>query len=191
MKRFLPDWAHPWIEAITIGLQLTLILLLALLVRSLLHRLITRLGEDKQLPMEIVVGSRRLVSILIFGTALLAALDRLGVSGMMLWTAFTGFAAVAAVAFFAAWSVLSNVFCALLIYTTRPFGLHDRVELIENGDKPGFGGEVIDINLIYTTLREDALPDKEPSYLRVPNSLFFQRATRLRTTGDVVRSLLD
>lgn len=191
MKSFLPDWAHPWIEAITIGLQLALILLLALLVRSLLHRLITRLGKDKQLPTELVVGSRRLVSILIFGTALLVALDRLGVSGMMLWTAFTGFAAVAAVAFFAAWSVLSNIFCAVLIYTTRPFGLHDHVELLESGDKPGLGGEVIDINLIYTTLKEDAVPDKEPSYLRVPNSLFFQRAMRLRTTGEVVRSLLD
>ena len=123
LKHLLPDWALPWIEFIAVGLQIALIVLLALLVRSLLHRFINRLGNDNHLPAELVVGGRRLVSILVFGAALLWVLDRLGVSGMVLWTAFTGFAAVAAVAFFAAWSVLSNIFCSILIYTTRPFGL--------------------------------------------------------------------
>ncbi|MCW5654472.1 mechanosensitive ion channel family protein [Hydrogenophaga sp.] len=191
MKNFLPDWAHPWIDVITIALQITLIVLVALLLRSLLHRIINRLGEDRHLPLELMVGSRRLVSIVLFGAALLLAMDRVGVSGTVIWTAFTGFAAVAAVAFFAAWSVLSNIFCAVLIYTTRPFGLHDHVELLESGDKPGLGGEVMDITLIYTTLRETPVAGREPSYLRVPNSLFFQRAMRLRTNADVVGSVLD
>ncbi len=192
MKNVLPEWAHPWIDVITIGLQTALIILVALLLRSLLHRLINRLGEDKRLPLEFMVGSRRVVTFVLFGAALLLVLDRLGVSGTVIWTAFTGFAAVAAVAFFAAWSVLSNIFCALLIFTSRPFGLRDQIELLENGDKPGLGGEVMDINLIYTTLREQATADAEPTYLRVPNSLFFQRTVRLRTTHQaVVRSLLD
>lgn len=192
LKDLLPDWALPWIEFIAVGLQIALIVLLALLVRSLLHRFINRLGNDNHLPAELVVGGRRLVSILVFGAALLWVLDRLGVSGMVLWTAFTGFAAVAAVAFFAAWSVLSNIFCSILIYTTRPFGLNDEVELLESGDKPGLGGRVLDINLIYTTLEEKAPgPEDQGSYLRVPNNLFFQRMTRLRTRDPVVESLLD
>lgn len=191
MKDFLPDWAHPWIDLITLGLQTALILIAALVLRAVVHRFINRLGQDKHLPLEMVVGSRRLVTGVVFGAALLLVLDRMGVSGTVLWTAFTGFAAVAAVAFFAAWSVLSNIFCALLIYTTRPFGLRDQVELLESGDKPGLGGEVMDINLIYTTLKEKAAEGQEASYLRVPNSLFFQRAVRLRTQEPVVGSLLD
>ncbi|HEX5390457.1 MAG TPA: mechanosensitive ion channel family protein [Burkholderiaceae bacterium] len=191
MKDLLPDWAHPWIDLITLGLQTALIVIAALVLRAVIHRFISRLGQDKHLPLEMVVGSRRLVSVLVFGAALLLVLDRMGVSGTVLWTAFTGFAAVAAVAFFAAWSVLSNIFCAVLIYTTRPFGLHDQVELLENGDKPGLGGEVMDINLIYTTLKEKVAEDQDPSYLRVPNSLFFQRTVRLRTREPVVQSLLD
>jgi small-conductance mechanosensitive channel len=191
MKDLLPDWAHPWIDLITLGLQTALIVIAALVLRAVIHRFINRLGQDKHLPLEMVVGSRRLVSVLVFGAALLLVLDRMGVSGTVLWTAFTGFAAVAAVAFFAAWSVLSNIFCAVLIYTTRPFGLHDQVELLENGDKPGLGGEVMDINLIYTTLKEKVAEDQDPSYLRVPNSLFFQRTVRLRTREPVVQSLLD
>lgn len=191
MKDLLPDWAHPWIDLITLGLQTALIVIAALVLRAVIHRFINRLGQDKHLPLEMVVGSRRLVSVLVFGAALLLVLDRMGVSGTVLWTAFTGFAAVAAVAFFAAWSVLSNIFCAVLIYTTRPFGLHDQVELLENGDKPGLGGEVMDINLIYTTLKEKVAEGQDPSYLRVPNSLFFQRTVRLRTREPVVQSLLD
>ena len=192
LKDLLPEWALPWIASITIGLQIALILLLALLARSLLHRFINRLGDDKHLPVDLVVGGRRLISLLVFGAALLWVLDRLGVSGMVLWTAFTGFAAVAAVAFFAAWSVLSNIFCSILIYTTRPFGLNDEVELLESGEKQGLGGRVLDINLIYTTLEEKAPgPEDKGCYLRVPNNLFFQRATRLRTRDPVVGSLLD
>jgi small-conductance mechanosensitive channel len=32
--------------------------------------------------------------------------------------------------------VLTNIFCAFLIMITRPFRLHDHVELLENGEKP-------------------------------------------------------
>ena len=104
-------------------------------------------------------------------------LERLGVSATVLWTAFTGFAAVGAVAFFAAWSVLSNLFCALLIYITRAFRIGDVVELLESGDKPGVKGRVVEINLVYTTLLESGDVDSGTS-LQLPNSLFFQRTLR-------------
>src|SRR5690606_13803791 len=89
----------------------------------------------------------------------------------------TGFVAVGAVAFFAAWSVLSNIFCTLLILTTRPFRLNDRIELLENGEKPGLKGRVIDINFVYTTLHETA-EDGSDTVLQIPNSQFFQKITR-------------
>ena len=103
-------------------------------------------------------------------------------SASVLWTALTGFTAVAAVAFFAAWSVLSNIFCSVLILTTRPFRVHDHIEVLENGDKPGLRGRVIDINLLYTTLlEEDAL--RGDTVLQIPNSQFFQRTTRRWRSG--------
>jgi small-conductance mechanosensitive channel len=89
----------------------------------------------------------------------------------------TGFVAVAAVAFFAAWSVLSNTFCALLLLTTRPFRVGDYIEVLENGEKPGLRGTVTAIQLIYTTLTEKEAGEAS-SVLQVPNSLFFQRVVR-------------
>jgi small-conductance mechanosensitive channel len=126
------------------------------------------------------VGLRRVASFVITAAALLLILEQLGVSATVLWTALTGFVAVGAVAFFAAWSVLSNIFCTFLIITTRPFRLNDHIELIENGEKPGLRGQVVDINVIYTTLRELAQDGsgETGALLKIPNSLFFQRAIR-------------
>lgn len=192
MKSVLPDWAHPWIDLITIALQIVVIVLIAMLLRSLLHRFISRLAAEKNLPLDFTVGSKRLVTLLLTGAALLWILDRLGVSAGVIWAGFTGFVTVGAIAFFAAWSVLSNIFCSVLIFTTRPFGLHDHIELLEGGDKPGLAGEVLDINLVYTTLKEDAVDGQAPTHLRIPNSLFFQRTTRLRKSQQpVLHSLLD
>ena len=177
--QLLPAWAEPWLEFIEIGLQIALIVLGAWVLNLLFRRLIRRLGGSYSLPAELIMGARRVIGLLIYASALLLILDRFGVSGTVLWTAFTGFAAVAAVAFFAAWSVLSNIFCTLLIFTTRPFRLYDHVELLEAGDKPGLKGQVVDINLIYTTLREEA----EGQVLQVPNNLFFQRVLRRFRAG--------
>jgi small-conductance mechanosensitive channel len=177
LHTMLPPWAHRWLDLIVPSAQIALIVLGAWLLRTLLRRLVRRLSEHHALPPELTMLARRGSGFVIYSTALLLILDRLGVSGTVLWTAFTGFAAVAAVAFFAAWSVLSNIFCTLLIFATRPFRLHDHIELLENGEKPGLKGQVVDINLIYTTLRENRDDDGD-SVLQIPNSLFFQRSTR-------------
>lgn len=162
------------------ALAIVLIVAVALLARAILRRLVRRLQRKYALPPEVDIGIRRTGSVLISVAALLAILYTIGVTPAVLWTAFTGFAAVGAVAFFAAWSVLSNIFCTFLIVTTRPFRLHDHIELLENGEKPGLKGKVVDINLIYTTLQEA----DEGSVLQIPNSLFFQRTTRRRRDRD-------
>ena len=175
MKERLPDWVQGWLDTIMPIGQVLLILLAAWLVQRLVRRLVDRRG----LPLEMAVVLRRLSASLIAAAALLLILERMGVSGMVLWTAFTGFAAVGAVAFFAAWSVLSNIFCAVLIFSTRLFRLQDHIEVLENGEKPGLKGRVVDINLIYTSLQEvEADASDGGSVLQIPNSLFFQRSVR-------------
>lgn len=185
----LPAWAGNWLDVMVVATQLGLIFFAAWLLMRLVRRLITRLAALYALPPTVAVLSRRVVGLLVYGGATLWSLERMGVSGSVLWTAFTGFAAVGAVAFFAAWSVLSNLFCALLIFTTRAFRPGDLVELLEAGDKPGLKGRVVDINLVYTTLAEPVpapgegglaatSPAGGSTTLQVPNALFFQRALR-------------
>ncbi|HRP09368.1 MAG TPA: mechanosensitive ion channel family protein [Gemmatimonadales bacterium] len=156
-----------------------LIAAIAFLLQLLARRLVAKVVRTYRLQAEFAIVTRRVTGFIIYATALLLILERLGVSGSVLWTAFTGFAAVAAVAFFAAWSVLSNLFCTMLILTTRPFRRRDRIEVLESADKPGFGGRVRDIRLVYTVIEElDRDGNPAGTILRIPNNMFFQRTLR-------------
>ena len=173
MKQLLPDWLQPSLDVLTTAALVLLVLAVTWLMRRTLRAGARRVQERYQFSVQMMAVPLRVAGAVLNLAALFVILQLLGVSSTVLWTAFTGFAAVGAVAFFAAWSVLSNLFCTLLIVVMRPFRLHDRIELVENGDKPGLEGEVVDINMVYTSLLE-----ADGTTLRVPNVLFFQRVTR-------------
>lgn len=166
-----------WGDQLLLGLQIMLILLIAYVLQRLVVRGLTRVGNRYPLPPELLLPLRGGVRWFIIGGALIMVLERFGVSATVLWTAFSGFVAVAAIAFFAIWSVLSNLLCAVLIMTVGPFRIGDLVELVESFEKPIVKGRVTDINLLYTTLEEVA-EDGTGATVQVPNSLFFQKVVR-------------
>ena len=178
LKSHLPEWIQDWLEVIVPGAQIVLILVLAWALQRLLRRLLTSASAHYQLPAELLAPIKGLVRWTVLASAMLLVLERLGMSATVLWTAFTGFATVGAVAFFAAWSVLSNLFCALLIFTARPFRIGDTIELLDTAEKPGAKGRVVDINLLYTTLQEHSAAPGSASWLQIPNALIFQRVVR-------------
>ncbi|WP_353151912.1 mechanosensitive ion channel family protein [Pollutimonas bauzanensis] len=174
---YLPAWTHAWLGSLFLVIQLLIIVLGAWFLQRGLRRIVRRASQRYDLPMHLMKPTVSIVRWIIMATAVLLVLGRLGVSGTVLWTAFTGFAAVGAVAFFAAWSVLSNIFCAFLIFTARPFRLGDYVEILDTAEKPGAKGEVVDISLLYITL-QDSSEEHPGALLQIPNALVFQRIVR-------------
>ena len=177
LRARLPDWALEWLDVLVPLFQILLILLLAYVLYRFVKRLVRRMAQRYLWPLELTVPLTSTVRWIIIAATLLGVLERLGVSATVLWTGFSSFAAVGAVAFFAAWSVLSNFFCALLIFTVRPFRLGDYIEVLDTAEKPGAKGRVIDINMLYTTLEEFDAPGTG-NRLQIPNSLVFQRVVR-------------
>jgi len=185
IRTHLPPWMQDWLDLIVPALQIVLVVLVAYLLLRLVRRLILRASDHYQFPHELLVPVNGVVRAIIVGGAALVVLERLGVSASVLWTAFTGFATVGAVAFFAAWSVLSNLFCAFLIFTVGPFRVGDHIELLDTAEKPGALGRVLDINLLYTTL-EDGRAAEPGTLLQIPNALVFQRVLRRWRAGGPV-----
>ncbi len=171
------EWAVDWFSLLIPGAQILLITLSAWLLQRLLARGLTSLAGRYNMPPSMLLPLRGAIRWLVMGSALMLILERFGVSASVLWTALTGFLAVAALAFFAIWSVLSNIFCAALIFTVGPFRLGDRVEVLESADKLGVRGRVVMINIFYTTL-EDMSEGNEGALLQIPNNLFFQKVVR-------------
>lgn len=179
--------SREWGDQLLLGLQVLLILLVAYALQRFVVRGLMGLGSRYPLPPELLLPLRGGIRWFIIGGALIMVLERFGVSATVLWTAFSGFVAVAAIAFFAIWSVLSNLLCAVLILTVGPFRLGDLVELAESVDKPIVKGRVIDINLLYTTL-EEASESGIGAIVQVPNSLFFQKVVRRWRGTDIQTS---
>jgi small-conductance mechanosensitive channel len=178
----LPTWMQDWLDVVVPLLQIALIIVVTWLLHRLLKRLILRASDHYQFPHELLMPINAVVRWLLIVSALLLTLERLGFSASVLWTAFTGFATVGAVAFFAAWSVLSNLFCAFLIFTVGPFRVGDHIEVLDTAEKQGAVGKVVDINLLYTTLEDSTAPEPG-TLLQIPNALIFQRVVRRWRAG--------
>jgi small-conductance mechanosensitive channel len=73
---------------------------------------------------------------------------------------------------------LSNLFCAFLIFTARPFRVGDSIEVLDTAEKIGARGTVVDINQLYTTLEDDTSDPAGSALLQIPNALIFQRVVR-------------
>jgi small-conductance mechanosensitive channel len=188
MEAFKLPLPAVWVEPIWLVVQILLILLAGYFTQRFVAKCLTRLSERYPFPPQLLMPLRGGLRWLIMGSALIFVLERLGVSATVLWTALSGFVAVAAVAFFAMWSVLSNLLCAILIFTVGPFRLGDVVELVDTTDKPGVKGRVVAINLLYTTLIEAEELGTGSAMVQVPNSLFFQRSVRRWRGTDVFPS---
>lgn len=185
LRAHLPVWMQDWLEIAIPVLQMLLIIVVAWVLHRLFRRVIKRASAHYQLPHELLMPINTVVRWLLIAGTLLLILERLGVSASVLWSAFTGFATVGAVAFFAAWSVLSNLFCAFLIFTVGPFRVGDHIEVLDTAEKPGALGRVVDINLLYTTL-EDATVTTPGTLIQIPNALIFQRVVRRWRMGTPV-----
>ena len=89
-----------------------------------------------------------------------------GINLKNLWVSITGVVAMIAVAFFAIWSLISNILAGLIIFFTSPFKINDTIEIKPENIK----GKVLAINTFYTLLMDDG-----GNHINVPNSLFFQK----------------
>lgn len=185
LRAHLPLWMQDWLDIALPLLQILLIIVVAWGLHRLFQRVIRRACIHYEFPSELLMPVDAVVRWLIIAGAALLVLERLGVSAGVLWSAFTGFATVGAVAFFAAWSVLSNLFCAFLIFTVGPFRVGDHIEVLDTAEKPGALGRVVDINLLYTTL-EDVTEAMPGTLIQIPNSLIFQRVVRRWRIGTPV-----
>jgi small-conductance mechanosensitive channel len=112
----------------------------------------------------------RLLRRLVVGLVALAVIIAMGVDLQGLWSMLAAVLSLVAIGFVAMWSILSHMLASVLLVTFRPFDLDDQIEIV--GDDPIFG-KVIDLNLVYTTLRT-----ADGGTLRIPNNLFFQKVLK-------------
>jgi small-conductance mechanosensitive channel len=169
-----------WLPLVKDASMALIIVLVVAIFYLLVNRLIGRAKASGRLSDTVATIFRVILRGILLPLALLMVLDQFGIFHDF-WAWFLGIIALIAIGFVAVWSILSNVLCTLLILIYKPFRVGENVEIPSDN----MGGEVIDLNLFFTTLREDS-----GDLIQVPNNLFFQKPIR-RTAGNQKVDLYD
>jgi small-conductance mechanosensitive channel len=82
-----------------------------------------------------------------------------------------------AIGFVATWSIMSNFLCTFILILFKPFAIGDEVEIPSDS----VTGKVVDITLLFTTLRSSA-----GEYINVPNNTFFQKIFKRRVGAQAI-----
>lgn len=91
-----------------------------------------------------------------------------------LWLFATTVLGVIAIAFFAMWSMLSNVVAGIFLFTSNAFKLDDEIIILPDEIQ----GVVVDIKTLFVVLE-----DKDGNTLHVPTNMFFQKITKKITVS--------
>ncbi len=181
------EWPNvSWLDRVDLDgirwISSVLVLLLGYLVYRLGVRSLTGLVRNGQLRKPMAGRLRALMRMGMLAGTLLLALHQSGAFENA-WAVLTALFTTVAVGFFAIWSVLSNIVCALLMVIFRPFQVGDTIEVLEGG-APFPRGRVLDMNLLFVSL-EESLPDGHSAQLQIPNTLFFQKVVRKLASAEL------
>ena len=163
--------------------RIVLIATLTWITLRLTRRVMRQLIDRKLLTGSGEIAFRGISRVIVLLIAGLFMLEQLGVSTGTVWAAVSAVLVMIAVGFVAVWSVLSNALCSMLLLIYAPFRVGDEVELVDPANGFKLAGRVIDLNMLFVTLREtitSADGEREDVTLRLPNNLFFQRGIRSR-----------
>lgn len=159
-----------FLDQIKIPLSIALLLTAAsyFFVKSLIKRLVQKIGKEKRIAMRrvqyvqfILTGFWTIVTFAILGVIT-------GFNYQDVGLIFTSIFAVLGVALFAQWSILSNVTASVIVFFFFPYHVGDHVKVIDGENT--VEGTIIEITMFHVILKF------EETHVTYPNSLVFQKA---------------
>lgn len=149
-----------------------IILVVYLIIRIIISKIIDKsrakrlIQETRGLVIKKVLNS--ILSLICLATILLAW----GVDRSDLAVVLGSILTVVGVAFFAQWSLLSNVTSSIILFFNHPLKLNDDIQILEGKDYI-IEGKVTNIGLFFITLTS-----KENEEITLPNNMFIQKSIR-------------
>ena len=138
----------------------------AIVLERVLAVLITRFGRRRELDPSSVHLIKITIRWLIIVVLVIVVAGIFGIGLQAIWVSIAAFLAMVVVGFFAAWSMLSNIFAAVLLLILRPIRIGDKVSIMPEN----ISGKVTDIGMIFTRVESD-----EGDAVNIPNNLLMQR----------------
>ena len=151
-------------------ITLTVVALIAAIVvyrfgKASINKIIAtdQLKSSREVLIDKILG----ITVIVTTATLLVIIWRVDTDN--LWLFATTVLGVIAVAFFAMWSMLSNVVAAVFIFTSNAFRIDDEIIILPDEIQ----GVVVDIKTFFVVLE-----DKDGNTMHIPTNMFFQKITK-------------
>lgn len=148
-------------------------LILALLTRYIitlsLHKIQIKFGFQKARILVI----NKIVSIIVYSLIIVFISFIWGVERQELLLFISSFLTVLGIAFFAKWSILSNISAGIIIFLNYPVKIGDTISIIELDNT--ITGKIMNVNAFFITLKTD-----EDELITVPNSVILDKPIKYK-----------
>ena len=115
-----------------------------------------------------IILTNKIISVLIYITIIVFISFVWGVDEKQLLVYVSSFLTILGIAFFAQWSILSNITAGLILFINYPVKIGDTITILEKDNN--ITGEIRDIGAFFITLRT-----LEKELITIPNAVILQK----------------
>lgn len=155
-------------QILSTAITLVVFILLSLLIKKVMRRY----GRAAHLPEHRTNLITKYTNIFLMILFVIIMFAIWGIKSSQLYLFFSSTFAVIGVAFFAQWSILSNITSGIILFLSFPFRIGDTIKILDK-DFP-IEAQIEDIKAFHTILRT-----KEGELITYPNSLLLQKGVSI------------
>ena len=149
-------------------IQTIIVFLVYIIVNILSHYIISKVGSKFSYSSPRIKISKKLVRVIHFILLFNFILFIWGVQQSELMYFITSLLTVLGIAFFAQWSIISNITSSLIIFFNHPVKIGDPIVIMDKDYN--IDGEINDIGIFFLTIKT-----KEGDTITIPNNVFIQK----------------
>ena len=153
-----------------IATAITLVVFIAL--RYLVNSIINKFGKKADFVESRTHLVKKYIDYFIYALAALTIVSIWGIKTEQLFLFITSVLTVIGVAFFAQWSILSNITAGIIVFFSSPFKIGDTIKILDK-DFP-IEAKIVDIKSFYTLLKT-----AEGQEITLPNNLLLQKGIEI------------
>ena len=130
---------------------------------------INLIGKKNNIKTRRIIYITKLFRILIFLSFIVFISIIWGINYKFLFIFATTFFTIVGIALFATWSILSNLTSSFIIFSTCPFKIDDKIQILD-------GDNTIEGKILDMTLFNVLLEDNDGNIVTYPNNILLQKA---------------
>lgn len=154
-------------------IETAVIIALYFILKRLMAKWIDRAAKTFDYDKSRVKITKRLFNVLLFAVSLGILLFIWGVNQNELVFFITSMLTVLGIAFFAQWSIISNVTATLVIYFNHPAKIGDTITIMDK--EFNIEARISDIGIFFMTLKTES-----GEVITIPNNLFIQKMVKVK-----------